>query len=331
MFASAKNCKNRSQSDGSIILPAMVILVILGTFVGALTIRINTIAKNQASIERKKNLADWGRALAERIDCIRTMGNYSPSNICPESTPRTLTFLNEAPLSAVAPASSYPIGKNWYAQVTCGINDLRIKLARYENGKFDKDPLTGQLLDFSTLGSLISDGGYQIPMCPSYFGTGQPSVRVLGMTKATQQKLTVDYNISPSTGNIQFINHECDGVIGMVEGMDDTPLPAVFQEGGASAPPTVTRSSYAQWFYNIWRASFNGWGQTGNLEPDWVFTSPRYIGPFLRGSCVQICIIHGMATGILTKCDASASSSHPPPGQTIWDDPSPQVNCLCIR
>ncbi len=331
MFASAKNCKNRSQSDGSIILLAMVILVILGTFVGALTIRINTIAKNQASIERKKNLADWGRALAERIDCIRTMGSYSPSNICPESTPRTLTFLNEAPLSAVAPASSYPIGKNWYAQVTCGINDLRIKLARYENGKFDKDPLTGQLLDFSTLGSLISDGGYEIPMCPSYFGTGQPSVRVLGMSKATQQKLLVDYNISPSTGNIQFINHECDGVIGMVEGMDDTQLPGVFREGGAAAPSTAGRSTFVEWFYNIWRDSFNGWGQFGNMQSDWVFTSPRYIGPHLRGSCLQICIMHGMATGILTKCDASASSSNPPLGQTIWDDPSPQVNCLCIR
>lgn len=331
MFASAKNCKSRCQSDGSIILIVMVILVILGIFMGALTIRISTMAKNQASIEHKQNLAAWGMALSERIDCIRTMGSYSPAQICPESTPRTLTFLNEEPLSAVSPDSSYPLGKNWYAQITCGIKDLRIKLARYENGRFDKDPLTGQLLDFSTQGSLVSDGGYEIPMCPSYFGLGQPSVRVLGMTKATQQKITVEYNILPTTGNIQAINHECDGVIGMVAGMDDTPLPGVFREGGASAPETAARSSYAEWFYNIWRGSFNAWGQTGNLEPDWIFTSPHGIGPSLRSSCVHICIMHGMATGILTKCDGSASSSHPPLGQTIWDDPSPQVNCLCIR
>jgi hypothetical protein len=328
--ASDKTFSDNRNAEGSILILAMLIVIIMGIFVGAITLRLNTIIKNQASIDYRKNLVEWARALSERIDCVRVMNPYTASNICPSGTARPLVFFNEPALAPTGPESSYPIGKDWFAQVTCGSADLRIKIARYSNGQFNRDPLTNRIMNFSAGGSQISDGGYEIPMCPSYFGDGQPSVRVLGMSKATNMKLVVENTLTP-TGILRYIDQECDGQIGMVAQLDDTPLPTFFRAGGTSASDTAPRSETANMFYNSWRATFDAWGQTGNLQPDWRTPSPRSLGGHNRGDCNLICILHGMTSGILTKCDGTISGNDPPLGQTRWDDTSPQVNCTCIK
>jgi hypothetical protein len=330
VFASDKTCSKIQNDDGSILVLAMLIVIVMGIFVGAMTLRLNTVIKNQSSIDHKKTLSEWAQALSERIDCTRLMNPYTASNICPNGTARSLIFTNEPALAPSGPDSSYPIGKNWFAQVTCGATDLRVKLAYHANGKFRRDPLSGRLLDFSNGGSQVSDGGYDVPMCPSYFGNGQPAVRVLGMSKATNMKLVVDYTLRPD-GSVYYLDQECDGKIGLVAQLDDTPLPTIFREGGASALATAPRSASAERIYSGWRGTFNAWGQTGNLQPEWITPSPRSVGSYNRGDCVAICIKHGMTSGILTKCDGTASNTSPPLGQTRWDDTSPQVNCLCIR
>jgi hypothetical protein len=243
---------------------------------------------------------------------------------------RTLFFFDEAALVASGPDSSYPIGKNWFAKVVCGQNDLRIKLAHFQNNQFQKDALTGEVLNFSNPGSIVSDGGYDIPMCPSYFGSGKASSRILGMTIATHQKLISDYNLSPQ-GMTNFINPTCDIKLGMAAQLDDNPLPTIFRNGGTSAPASAGRSAYAQIVYNAWRPPLVAWGQTGNMQPSWYFNTPRYSGINFRVHCRQICQVHGMAAGFMTKCDSTASNSSPPLGTTVWDDANPQVNCLCLQ
>jgi hypothetical protein len=224
----------------------------------------------------------------------------------------------------------HPIGKKWFAQVVCGQNDLRIKLAHFQNNQFQKDALTGRILNFSNPGSVVSDGGYDIPMCPSYFGSGNASSRILGMTIATHQQLIADYNLSPQ-GMTNFITQTCDIKLGMAAQLDDNPLPTIFRNGGTSAPASARKSAYAQIVYNAWRHPLALWGQSGDMQPSWYFNSPRYSGVNFRVHCRQICQVHGMATGIMTKCDNTASNSFPPSGQTVWDDTSPQVNCLCLQ
>lgn len=318
------------QSDGYILPLAILIVVLMVSFVGIVSSRFNTIIKNQSSIEQKKAVLDWGRTISERIDCDRTLAPYNGTNRCPDNEVRTLFFFEEAALVASGPDNSYPIGKNWFAQVVCGQNDLRIKLALFENNQFPKDALTGRTLDFSNPGSLVSDGGYDIPMCPSYFGSGKASSRILGMTIATHQKLMSDYNLSPQ-GMTNFIVQTCDIKLGMAAKLDDTPLPTIFRNGGTSAPPSAGRSALAQIYYNTWRPSLDAWGQTSNMQTSWYYTTPRYNGLNYRVFCMQICQVHGMATGFMTKCDNTASNSSPPLGQTVWDGTSSQVNCLCLQ
>jgi len=318
------------QSDGYILPLAMLIVVLMAIFVGVISSRFNTIIKNQSAIEQKKAVLDWGRTISERIDCERTLDSFNGTNRCPVNEARTLFFFDEAALVASGPDNSYPIGKNWFAQVVCGQNDLRIKLAHFQNNQFQKDALTGRILNFSNPGSLVSDGGYDIPMCPSYFGSGKASSRILGMTIATHQKLLADYNLSPE-GMTNFIIQTCDGKIGIAADLDNAPLPTIFRNGGTSAPASAGRSAYAQIVYDSWRGSLAAWGQTTDMQPSWYLNSPRYNGVTNRAYCGQICQVHGMATGIMTKCDNTASSSSPPSGQTVWDDTSPQVNCLCLQ
>jgi len=332
VFAFGRDLHRVNDSEGSVLLLALVIVTVLGIFVGSIALRFNTLIKNQSSIEYQNTTLGWGRAISERIDCLRTMGTFNSSNRCPVNTSRSLTFLNEAPLSANGPQSSQHIGKNWYAKVVCGTDDLVVNIARYENSRFDQDPLTGRVLDFANGKSQISGGGYDIPMCPSYFGSGQPSVRILGMTKATHQKISIGYNLYGPAGTAVYLPHECDGKLGMVAELDDTPLRDIYRLGGASSPPSSTNlAANPKFVYDVRRAEFNDWGQTSNLEPDWIYVTPRFLGSATMAGCVQICIKHGMATGILTKCDPSASASDPPLGVTRWDDTSAQVNCLCIR
>lgn len=325
-----KSNSNHGRSSGFILPLAILIVLVMVGFVGVISSRFITIIKNQSSIEQKKAVLDWGRAISERIDCDRTLAPYNGTNRCPDNEARTLFFFDEAALVASGPDNSYPIGKNWFAQVVCGQNDLRIKLAYFQNNQFPKDALTGRILDFSNPGSLVSDGGYDIPMCPSYFGSGKASSRILGMTIATHQKLLADYNLSPQ-GMTNFITQTCDIKFGMAAQLDDTPLPTSYRNGGTSAPASAGRSAYAQIVYNAWRPPLVAWGQTGNLQPSWYFNTPRYNGLNTRVYCRQICQVHGMAAGIMTKCDNTASNSSPPLGQTVWDDTSPQVNCLCLQ
>jgi hypothetical protein len=318
------------QSDGYILPLAMAIVVIMGIFVGIISSRFTTIIKNQSSIEQKKAVLDWGRAISERIDCERTLAPYNGTNRCTDDEARTLFFFDEDALVASGPENSYPIGKNWFAQVVCGQNDLRIKLAHFQNNQFPKDALTGRILNFSSPSSLVSDGGYDIPMCPSYFGSGKASSRILGMTIATHQKLLADYNLSPQ-GMTNVMMQTCDIKFGMAAQLDDNPLPTIFRSGGASAPASAGRSAYAEIVYKAWRPPLADWGQTGNLQPSWYFSTPRYNGLTSRAYCRQICQVHGMAAGVMTKCDNTASNSSPPLGQTVWDDTNPQVNCLCLQ
>jgi len=318
------------QSDGYILPLTMLIVVLMAIFVGVISTRFNTIIKNQSAIEQKKAVLDWGRTISERIDCERTLAPYNVTNRCPNNEARTLFFFDEAALVSSGPDNSYPIGKNWFAQVVCGQNDLRIKLAHFQNNQFQNDALTGRILDFSNPGSLVSDGGYDIPMCPSHFGSGKASSRILGMTIATHQKLLADYNLSPQ-GMTNYIVQTCDIKLGIAAQLDDNPLPTIFRSGGASAPASAGRSAYAEITYQAWSPPLKLWGQKGHLQPSWYYPSPRYNGLNSRPYCKQICQVHGMATGIMTKCDNTASSSSPPSGQTVWDDTSPQVNCLCLQ
>ena len=318
------------QSDGYILPLALLIVVLMVSFVGIVSSRFTTIIKNQSSIEQKKAVLDWGRTISERIDCERTLAPYNGTNHCPDNEARTLFFFDEAALVASGPDNSHPIGKNWFAQVSCGQNDLRIKLAHFENNQFDKDPLTGIIRNFSNPGSLVSDGGYDIPMCPSYFGSGKASSRILGMTIATHQNLMSNYNLSPQ-GMTNFINPTCDIKFGLAADLDNPTLPTIFRNGGTLAPASAGRSAYAKIVYNAWRGPLVAWGQTGNLQPSWYFNSPRSNGLTSRAFCRQICQVHDMAAGIMTKCDNTASNSSPPLGETVWDDTTPQVNCLCLQ
>ncbi len=330
MSAIGKFDSTSKQSDGYILPLTILIVVLMATFVGVISSRFTTIIKNQSSIEQKKAVLDWGRTISERIDCERTLDPYNVTNRCPNSEARTLFFFDEAALVASGPDNSYPIGKNWFAQVSCGQNDLRIRLAHFENNQFDKDPLTGIIRNFSNPGSMVSDGGYNIPMCPSYFGSGKASSRILGMTIATHQKLLADYNLSPE-GMTNFIIQTCDGKIGMAADLDNPTLPTIFRNGGRSAPASAGRSAYAEIVYKAWHTPLVEWGQTVNMQPSWYFISPRYNGLNNRPYCKQICQVHGMATGIMTKCDNTGSNSSPALGQTVWDDTNPQVNCLCLQ
>jgi len=318
------------QADGYILPLVILIVVLMNIFVGIVFSRFTTIIKNQSSIEQKKAVLDWGRTISERIDCERTLAPYNGTNRCPDNQARTLFFFDEAALVASAPDNSYPIGKNWFAQVVCGQNDLRIKLAHFENNQFEKDALTGQVLDFSNPSSLVSDGGYDIPMCPSYFGSGKASSRILGMTIATHQKLLVDYNLSPQ-GMATFIMPTCDIKYGMAADLDNPTLPTFFRNGGTSAPASAGRSAYAEIVYKAWNDPLNLWGQSGNMQQSWIYFSPRYNGLANRVYCKQICQVHGMATGIMTKCDPTVSNVSPPLGTTVWDDANTQVNCLCLQ
>lgn len=323
---------NKNEGDrGSTLVLVIVLLTVVGLYAGFELQRFKLILKSQKSTEIARTRRAWGRAISDRIDCERVMVPYTRTNKCPAGTTRNLTFYAEAPLTPGLPDGSFSLGHDWFAKVSCGVTDLKIQLAKYSNGSFIKDPLTGQTLDFGQPSAVISDGGDNVPVCPGYFEDDTPNVRMLGMSVATLQRACA--STAGPNQTLHWIAYGCDGTLGMLADMDNHPLEAIYRDGGASGPSNVL-NGYSQHVYDWLAAVLKTWGvidpPQGDIQPDWLL-NPDHGRVTNNTCCNHICRAQGYGSGVPTKCDGSFSAS--PLMAFVWDNlaQGQQVNCLCIR
>ena len=323
MFASGSEKKAES---GSVLLLVVVVLAVAGVYAGVEFSRFKAFLISQQSLDLARTRAAWGRAIADRIDCPRVMAPYTKSHVCPVDSPRILTFVADPPLQATGPEQSFPVGKDWYAKVTCGTTDLNVQIAHYVNGKYDIDRVAGKSLDFAHPTARMSDGGQGIAICEGYFANGIPAVRILGMSIATHQKDVTYYGGSDNT--VQWLPQRCDGAAGMIADMNKVPVPEIYRAGGVNGPLNAGRASFSEYVYTEWRRAFDAWGLPAAMKEDWVMwgSAARLTN---STTCTVSCNKRGYRSGLATKCDKNVVDTTS--GQTIWDDTSTQVNCLCLK
>ena len=320
--------QHKSGESGSVLLLVMIIIAVSVAFMTYQAARFENVIKVQASSEVQKTRHSWGLAIADRVDCLRTMGSYTSSNRCPAGTARTLTYTNAAPMVPAGPNIGFSLGKNWYAKVTCGTNDLNVLVTRIVNGSFENDPLTGIRLNFTHPASQISDGGENIPICPSYFGGTNPAAFGITMTIATQQKIAASY--AGPNATVDWVGQSCDASLGIIAELDHAPFPSYWSEGGASGDHN-SRTAMGTWMYNFYRGYFNFYGITGPLLSSWTVV-PTQIRELATNYCDRICTInYGASAGVSTKCDPAVSAAWPALGQVVRDQSSSQANCLCLK
>ncbi len=320
MFVSDKPA---SKCEGSILILIIVMLAVAGLIATNMTYRFRTSLQIYRQTEFQRTRRAWGAAIGERIDCMRTLAPHNLSNRCPAGTSKVLAFVGEPPLTVGSPDQSSPLNSEWFAKAECGTTGLQVRIVNYANSSYFVDPVTKKTRDFTDPSSDVTQPPGGNPLCSSYFGTGEPPARLYSMNIETLQK---EATYRDSDGKLIDINSTCDAKLGLIARVDDVPVDALFLRVGS----TTQLNNYSATLKTNYRALYNSWGLTANLDPNWDHT-PQFMQMMGVNHCKRFCINRlGAAAGIISKCDRSAPQT-PNPSDIIADTTDYQAVCLCIR
>jgi hypothetical protein len=313
----------QNKREGSILVLIIVMLTIGGVLAANMSYRFRTSLQIYKQTEFQRSRRAWGAAIAERIDCMRTLAPHNLSNRCPAGTSKTLAFAGEPPLAVGSPDQSSPLNSEWFAKTECGPTGLRVRVVNYTNSSYFIDPVTKQLRNFTDPSSDVTREPEAAPLCSSYFGIGEPPARLYSMNIETLQK---EATFRDADGKLTDINLTCDAKLGLIARVDDLQLDPLFQKSGS----TTQLNNYSKFIKTNFRNLYNSWGLTANLDPNWNHM-PQFSQMMGVNHCKRFCIDKkGAKTGVISKCDRSAPET-PNPSDIIPDTTNYQAVCLCIR
>lgn len=320
MFASDKS---QTRQEGSILILTMVMLIVAGILGANMAQRVRTSLQIYKQTEFQRSRRAWGAAIAERIDCMRTLAPHNLSNRCPAGTSKMLAFAGEAPLTIGLPDQSLALNSEWFAKAECGATGLQVRVVNYANSSYFVDPITKQIRDFTDPSSDVTKPPESTPLCSSYFGIGEPPARLYSMNIETLQK---EATLRDVNGKLADVNFTCDAKLGFIARVDDTPIDPLFQKSGDA----TQLNDYSKMIKVHYRTLYNSWGMTTNLDPNWDHR-PQFSQMMGVNHCKRFCINRlGAASGIISKCDRSAPQTSNP-NDIVPDTTLYQAVCLCVR
>jgi hypothetical protein len=285
--------------------------------------------RNKKTLDEQLDRKAWTQSIAERIDCPRILGAFSPMNLCPAGTVIPIAFIGSVdplptavPGGNAAPNGSQFLARDWYIKAVCGTNDLDIRIVRYDNGAYFTDPLTKKILDFDNPSTRISDRPASQDICSAYFIPGPLPYRLVSMSIDTLQLFAASVLPNGQVQSMPLTN--CLGQIGLNATLDDMPMPPYWRIGGTNAS-TGPMSNTATTRLTELQAMFPGASLDPNLQPTGVM--PGEGQSLCHAACQKKFSYSG---GDILICNPNVSTS--PPFQSFnWDQPYGQVLCRCLK
>ena len=336
---SSTNC---SQS-GSILIMAVIALAVLTTVYMFTYQRVaNQLALVYADrrVMEKQAIAD---DISSRIDCAKTMGVYSPSNVCPIGTAVQLWFQNYPNAEPIVPGPNGVFLANaaggkgalqWFGTLTCGTSSLVLKVKLW-----DTTPGTTQPIVRSTFNNQLYDGNTSIsraagdspgktPICPEMFPNGEPGTRIFSMGMDTlSDSTTSTQSFYPGKPPLLFAAQgRCDGSAGKL-------VDYYYDPNLCGTKPY--RSPFCD---NVLQSAIQ-YKCSRNAPLDPTVPPPNHINRNCHFSAIEgvfagniqcsiFCTQKKYSVGHMTKCLAAGN---PYDGPIMADDTNGQVNCLCLK